>query len=55
MARKYLKALFISNVVNVRLEINVTAITIMVIGEAMPAETDASPKTIAPSMDIAEP
>ena len=46
MARKYLKALFISNVVNVRLEINVTAITIMVIGEAMPAETDASPKTL---------
>ena len=52
---KNLKALFISMVVNVRLDINVIAITIIVIGDAIPAETDASPKTMAPSMEIAEP
>ena len=38
---KNLKALFISMVVNVRLDINVIAITIIVIGDAIPAETDA--------------
>ena len=53
--RKYLKALFISIVVKVRLEIKVIAITMIVIGEAIPADTDASPRTIAPRMEIAEP
>lgn len=53
--RKNLNELFISTLLKVRLEIKVMAITIMVMGDAIPAETDASPKTMAPRMDMADP
>ena len=49
------RELFISTLLKVRLDMKVMAITIIVMGEAIPAETEASPSTMAPSMDIAEP
>lgn len=47
--------LIISKSVKIRLDIKVIATIIIIIGETIPADTAASPKTKAPRIDVAEP
>ena len=47
--------LIISKSVNIKLDMNVIATIIIIIGETIPADTAASHKTSAPKMEVADP